>query len=47
MKNPSTQNQVNYGKSTEWNSMQPLIRMSYLCMLTMKSFPRPPGYFNK
>ena len=27
LKNSSTENQVNYGKSTEWNSMQPLRKM--------------------
>lgn len=33
LKNSSTENQVNYGKSTEWNSMQPLKSMRYLYML--------------
>lgn len=37
LKNSSTENQVNYGKSTEWNSMQPLKSMRYLYMLMWKA----------
>lgn len=37
MRNPSTENQANYGKSTEWNSMQPLKRMRYLYILIQKA----------
>ena len=44
LKNSSTKNQVNYGKSTEWNSMQPLKSMRYL-YADVKSSPRPLEYF--
>lgn len=37
MSNPSTENQANYGKSTEWNSMQPLKRMRSLYILIQKT----------
>lgn len=39
LKNPSTENHINYGKSIEWNSRQLLKRMRYLYMLIWKALP--------